>query len=460
MLNVLNFDTTSGGYFMEKNSITLREVTAIGLMLFALFFGAGNMIFPPFLGQQAGTNVWPAVIGFLITGVGLPLLGVMAIARAGDLQTLSKRVHPLFAIIFPFILYLAIGPFFGMPRTGTVSYEISVTPFLSGGMANSPIPLILYSIIFFGITAWLSLNPTKLVDRIGKILTPALLIIIAILVTKSFITPMGEFSQPTGDYLKTPFFTGFIEGYLTLDALASLVFGIVVINSIRDKGITNRPTITKACMTAGAIAAIGLAAVYLSLTYIGASSIDTIGTKENGAVLLSDAATHLFGSTGLVILGLAITLACLTTSIGLVSSCAQYFSTIFPMWSYRTLVFVLSLFSLVVANAGLTQLINVSLPVLMMIYPIAIVLIFLSYFHNFFNGYSFVYIFALIPTGVISFIDGLKMSGLDLTPLVTVLSQLPFYSEGVAWVLPALIGALVGYMISLIFGEAKKSILN
>jgi branched-chain amino acid:cation transporter, LIVCS family len=445
---------------MKTNSITFREVTAIGLMLFALFFGAGNMIFPPFLGQQAGTNVWPAIIGFLLTGVGLPLLGVMAIAKTGDLQSLAKRVHPLFAFVFPFILYLAIGPLFGMPRTGTVSYEISVTPFLSDSMTKSSIPLIIYSLFFFGITAWLSLNPTKLVDRIGKLLTPLLLIIIAILVLKSMITPMGKFPSPTGDYVKSPFFTGFIEGYLTLDALASLVFGIVVINSIRERGITNRSSITKACMTAGAIAAIGLAAVYLSLSFIGASSIDTIGSKENGAVLLSEAATHLFGSTGIVILGLAITLACLTTSIGLVSSCAQYFTTLFPRWSYRNLVFILSLFSLIVANAGLTKLITISLPVLMMIYPIAIVLIFLSYFHNFFSGYSYVYIFSLIPTGFISFIDGLNMSGLELSPIVNTLSQLPFYNEGIAWAVPSLVGAIIGYTISILIGESKKTILN
>jgi branched-chain amino acid:cation transporter, LIVCS family len=445
---------------MKTNTITFREVTAIGLMLFALFFGAGNMIFPPFLGQQAGDNVWPAIIGFLLTGVGLPLLGVIAIAKTGDLQTLSKRVHPLFAIVFPFILYLAIGPFFGMPRTGTVSYEISIKPFLSESMISSSIPLIIYSFVFFGITAWLSLNPTKLVDRIGKLLTPLLLIFIAILVLKSIITPMGKFSTPTVDYVKSPFFTGFIEGYLTLDALASLVFGIVVINSVRNRGITNQSTVTKICMTAGAIAAIGLAAVYLSLSYIGASSVDALGLKENGAVLLSAAATHLFGSAGVVILGLAITVACLTTSIGLVSSCAQYFATLFPRWSYRNLVFILSVFSLVVANAGLTQLITISLPILTMIYPIAIVLILLSYFHNIFNGYSFVYIFALIPTGFISFIDGLKMAGIEVSFIIDTLSQLPFYYEGIAWSVPALIGGIIGYLFSVIFGLGKNTILN
>lgn len=433
---------------------------AIGLMLFALFFGAGNMIFPPLLGQEAGTNVLPAIIGFLLTGVGLPLLGVIAIAKTGDLHSLANRVHPLFALIFPFILYLAIGPFFGIPRTGTVAYEMSVTPFLSESMTNSSIPLIIYTIVFFGITAWLSLNPTKLVDRIGKVLTPALLIIITILVIKSLITPMGEMSNPKDVYTNTPFFKGFIEGYLTLDALAALVFGIVVISSIRERGITSRSTITKACMTAGVIAAIGLAIVYLSLSYIGATSITAIGTHQNGASLLSEAATYLFGTFGLFILGLAITLACLTTSIGLVSSCAQYFSKLFPKWTYKKFVIILSIFSIVISNVGLTQLINFSLPVLMIIYPIAIVLIILSYFHHFFSGFSYVYIYALFPTGFISLIEGLKMAGIEFETLSNLISILPFYNEGIAWILPAIIGAIMGYVIATLKGKAKKMILK
>jgi branched-chain amino acid:cation transporter, LIVCS family len=445
---------------MKTNSISFKEIMAIGLMLFALFFGAGNMIFPPLLGQQAGTNVLPAIIGFLLTGVGLPLLGVIAIAKTGDLHSLANRVHPLFALIFPFILYLAIGPFFGIPRTGTVAYEMSVTPFLSESMTNSSIPLIIYTIVFFGITAWLSLNPTKLVDRIGKVLTPALLIIITILVIKSLITPMGEMSNPKDVYTNTPFFKGFIEGYLTLDALAALVFGIVVISSIRERGITNRATITKACMTAGVIAAIGLAIVYLSLSYIGATSITAIGTHQNGASLLSEAATYLFGTFGLFILGLAITLACLTTSIGLVSSCAQYFSKLFPKWSYKKFVIILSIFSIVISNVGLTQLINFSLPVLMIIYPIAIVLIILSYFHHFFSGFSDVYIYALFPTGFISLIEGLKMAGIEIETLSNLISILPFYNEGIAWILPAIIGAIMGYVIATLKSKAKKMILN
>lgn len=445
---------------MGKNSIAIRDIIAIGLMLFALFFGAGNMIFPPFLGQEAGENVWFAIIGFLLTGVGLPLLGVMAIAKNGDLQTLAHRVHPLFAIPFTVTLYLAIGPLFGIPRTGTVAYEMSITPFLPDAMINSQIPLFIYSVIFFGITAWLSLNPSKLVDRIGKYLTPALLIIIAILVIKSIVTPMGDPVDPSDAYLKTPFFKGFIEGYLTLDAIAALVFGIVVVSSIRERGVTNKAAITKACLKAGVIAASGLAIVYLSLAYIGSTSMSSIGPKENGASLLSEAAVYLFGSTGLLILGLAITLACLTTSIGLVSSCAQYFSNLIPKWSYHKLVFILSTFSLIIANVGLTQLINISLPVLIIIYPLAIVLILLSYFHNFFQGYSSVYIFALIPTGLISLIDGLKTAGFEFQILIDLLSNLPFYNEGMGWIVPALFGVLIGYCIALFFGEEAKKTIN
>jgi branched-chain amino acid:cation transporter, LIVCS family len=432
---------------MNKNAIPLREMMAIGLMLFALFFGAGNMIFPPYLGQQAGSNLWPAIIGFLLTGVGLPLLGIMAVAKTGDLILLSKRVHPLFGLIFPFILYLTIGPFFGLPRTGTVAYEMSISPFLTDSMVQSQIPLFLYSIGFFGVTAWLSLNPTKLVDRIGKILTPALIIIISFLVIKSFITPLGKMSVPQNQYVNNAFFKGFIEGYLTLDALGALVFGIVVIGSIRERGITNSSTIARASMIAGTIAALGLAIVYVSLSYIGATSIEGIGASPNGAALLSDAAIYLFGTPGQFILGIAITLACLTTSIGLVSSCSQYFVKVFPRFSYRQLVFSLSFFSLVVSNFGLDHLISFSLPVLMMIYPIAIVLILLSHFHKLFRGKASVYIFALVPTAFMSLAEGLMLTGVKFGIITTFISMIPLYNQGIAWAIPAALGALLGYFI-------------
>ncbi|MCP3741139.1 branched-chain amino acid transport system II carrier protein [Rossellomorea sp. BNER] len=443
---------------MQEKALSKGQVLTIGLMLFALFFGAGNMIFPPFLGQQAGENVWTGIIGFLITGVGLPLLGVIAIAKTGgDLQTLANRVNPTYGIIFSIIMYLAIGPLFGIPRTGTVAYEIGVIPFLSEGTPKYGLSLFIYTIIFFGVTMWLAMNPSKIVDRIGNVLTPALLIILAILVVKSFVTPMGEPQAPQGDYMEGPFFKGFLEGYLTMDTIAALVFGIVVINAIKEKGIVSRQSLTKVCITAGIIAAILLALVYLSLSYIGATSGGAIGIKDNGGAILSASAAHLFGSLGTIILGLAITFACLTTSVGLVSACAQYFAKILPI-PYKLLVIILSIFSMIIANVGLTQLIAFSLPVLIIIYPLAIVLILLSFMHNWFNGYSSVYIGALIPTGIVSFVDGLKTAGLNVSIASDTLSFLPLFNEGIGWLVPAIIGAIIGFILASILGESKKAI--
>lgn len=437
---------------MQQQRLSSKQLIALGFMLFALFFGAGNLIFPAFLGQQAGTNAWSAIIGFLITGVGLPLLGIVAIALTGDFHTLANRVGPRFAKVFPIVVYLTIGPFFATPRTGTVTYEIGVSPFLNEPLRSSPIPLLIFTFIFFFLTGWLSMNPSKLVDRIGKIITPLLLIVLVILVAKGFITPMGAPGQPIEPFITNAFSTGFIQGYLTMDTLASLVFGIVVISGIKDMGIKRPEDITRSCISAGVIAAAGLAFVYISLSFIGATSPAAIGLHENGASLLSAAAQHLYGPFGTIILALTIFLACITTSVGLVSSCAEFFSEIFPRLSYRSLVVIFSLFSMLVANVGLTQLIQISIPVLTMIYPLAIVLIALSFLHKWFKGYSSVYVGTLIGAGIVSFFDGLKAANIRLEPFEVLSNQLPLQSQGMGWILPAIVGALIGYFLK---GKSK-----
>ncbi|WP_338777620.1 branched-chain amino acid transport system II carrier protein [Metabacillus sp. FJAT-52054] len=435
-----------------KQGLSTKETFVVGLMLFALFFGGGNMIFPPSLGQAAGTNVWIAIAGFLITGVGLPLLGVIAIGLTGsDVQTLGSRIHPVFGIVFTIVLYLAIGPLFGIPRTGTVAYEIGVTPFLPEGMAKNGMSLFIYTLLFFGVTYWLSLNPSKLVDRIGKLLTPALLAILTLLAIKTFATPMGAAKAPQPAYQDSPFFKGFLEGYLTMDTLAALVFGIVVINAVRDKGITNSKSITKVCIQSGLIAAAGLALVYLSLAYMGATSVDAVGLQSNGGLILSKSANVLFGSLGNIVLTLAITFACLTTSVGLVSACGQYFSKILPKVSYSVIILILTIFSTVIANFGLTQLIAFSVPLLTAIYPLAIVLILLSLIDKIFNRAPEVYAVSLFLTGIISIADGLKAAKIQLGSLYELFDAfVPLFSLGIGWVVPAITGALIGYVIALI----------
>jgi len=427
--------------------LTKRETITVGLMLFALFFGAGNMIFPPALGQASGTSFWIAIIGFIITGVGLPLLGVIAVGLGGgNLETLASKVHPVFAVIFTFIVYLAIGPFLAIPRTATVTYEMAVLPFLSEGAKTSWVPLMLTTIIYFAVTFWLSLNPSKLVDRIGKILTPALLIIIGFMFVGSLLNPVGEMGSPTGAYLESsPFVKGFLEGYLTLDALAAMVFGIVVTAAVQASGVTNQRKITISTIKAAVIAAIGLGFVYLALGYMGATSIG-LGQSENGGQILTGVVQHLFGGGGAIVLGLAVMLACLTTSVGLVTACGRFFSSQIPGISYRTMILILSVFSAAVGNVGLTQLITYSVPVLMAIYPIGIVLMLVSFLDKVFRGYRSVYIGAIFFTALISLVEGASMLGLPVDSITSVYEHLPLFSQGVGWIVPAAVGAVLGWI--------------
>ncbi|MFC3884132.1 branched-chain amino acid transport system II carrier protein [Bacillus songklensis] len=434
-----------------STKVSSSYVLVIGLMLFALFFGAGNLIFPAMLGQTAGSNVWFATAGFLITGVGLPLLGVFAFGISGsdDLQSLASRVHPWFSVVFSFVLYLAIGPLFALPRAGSVSFEIGVKPFLPENAGH--IPLFIFTIIFFGITCWFSLNPAKIVDVVGKILTPIKLTFIGVLVIAAVVRPIGAIQAPVQAYTHNSFFKGFQEGYLTMDTLASFVFGIIVINAIKAKGAHDKKEIIKICAKAASIAAIVLVMIYTSLSYMGASSVEKLGHLENGGAVLAKVATYYFSSLGGLLLGLMITVACLTTSVGLVSSCSAYFHKVFPKISYQAIAVILSVFSAVIANFGLTQLIQISVPVLTAIYPLAIMLIFLTFLHPAFKGRAEVYQGSLLLTFLVSLFDGLNAAHLPIQAVNNLFNHiLPLYNVGLGWILPAVAGGVIGYGVSLL----------
>ncbi|MCM3389115.1 branched-chain amino acid transport system II carrier protein [Ureibacillus chungkukjangi] len=426
----------------------IKENLAVGFMLFALFLGAGNIIFPPELGQNAGTAFIPSIIGFLITGVGLPLIGIIAVAKnGGDLQLVANRIHPLFSILFTGVVYLSIGPLFAIPRTGAVTYEIGIAPFLSESAKSSG--LLITTIIFFVIVLYLSLNPSKMVDRIGKVLTPALLFVIALLAVKAFITPMGEFGEPHGVYATNAFSESFIQGYLTMDVLASLVFGIVIVQALQAKGITDRAKQVKTTIFAGIVAAVGLAFVYISLEYIGATSVDSIGYLGDGGSIIAQSAKALYGSFGNIILSVVIILACITTAVGLVSANATFFNKLFPKLSYKTLAVIFTIFSFVISNFGLSKLISITLPVLMFIYPIAIVLMFLVLFDQMFNRAPIVYSLALFATALVSLYDGIKTAGYSIGWYENILTLLPLYDQSIGWLVPAIVGLVIGWIIHL-----------
>ncbi|WP_342514923.1 branched-chain amino acid transport system II carrier protein [Sporosarcina sp. FSL K6-1522] len=425
------------------NRLSHKELVFISFMLFSMFFGAGNLIFPAFLGRSAGIEMWLALGGFIVTAVGLPILGVIAVGKAGSLHVLSTRVHPWFALLFPFLIYVSIGPGLAIPRAGTIAYEMGMNPFLPDSLANHSLMLLLYTIVFFAMVLWLSLSPSKLVDRFGKILTPLLLALIGIIFIKGIITPIGTFTAPTDVYAGNSFFQGFIDGYLTMDALAALVYGIVVANTIRSKGLGDTSLIAKYTMLAGLGAGILLAIIYGILGYLGASSA-SIGVAENGAQTLTIVMSVLFGEIGTVLLGVLFTLACLCVSIGLIISCSQYFSNTFPILAYKGWAVVLSVISLTVANLGLNQILAVSVPILGAIYPLAVVLIVLGLLNRYVN--HSIYLSTVIFTGVFSLIETINHTFLG-DVLDSVLGYFPLYQEGVGWVLPAIIGVIVGAIV-------------
>ncbi|PEF74479.1 branched-chain amino acid transport system II carrier protein [Bacillus pseudomycoides] len=430
------------------NTVSKKHVFFTGLMLFSLFFGAGNLIFPPMLGQNAGENFWPAMLGFLLTGVGLPLLTVIAISLSGNgMQQLASHVHPLFGILFTVVVYIAIGPSMGIPRVANVAYEMGVSSFLPETIRTSSLSLFIYTVIFFTIVFWLSLNPSKLVDRIGNVLTPILLFSIFLLFAKSVFTPLGNSGPAMQEYQTSPIFKGFMEGYLTMDTISALAFGIIVVNAIRSKGVEDRKAVAIATTKAGLIAATGLVLVYGALGWLGVTSV-SLGYAKNGGQLLTVIVQQLFGPYGLALLAVIVTLACLTTCVGLVSACSQYFSTLFTKFSYKGIAGIICVLGLLVANLGLTKIIAISVPILLVVYPIAIVLVLLSLLHKYFGGYRSVYVGALIGAAVISMFDGLKQGNVSVTFVTSYFEFIPFYNEGIGWLLPAIAGATIGLVVA------------
>lgn len=440
---------------MEKK-IPFSTYAIIGTMLFGMFFGAGNLIFPIQMGQLAGTNYWWALIGFLVTAIGLPFLGILAIGLSGSngLRDLASRVHPVFGVVFALSLYLTIGPFFAIPRTATVPFVVGFESFIDP--AKSQMWLLLFSFLFFLVVFYFSLNPAKIMDYIGKYLTPAFLLFLFALILISVLSPMGSFVEPSLSYVNEAFMTGFKEGYNTMDALASLAFGIIVINAIKRLGITDKKEIAKATWKSGVFAMALMVLIYGLIMYMGASSVTEIGTFENGGQIFAAVADHYFGSYGAILLAIIIVLACLKTSIGLITACGEFFHEVFPKISYKAFVVILCAVSFAIANVGLSNIITFAVPVLMFLYPLAIILILLGLAAPLFKSKQSVFAAAMFFTFFVSIIDGYNaliesVPAFELGFLNTIAefykSFLPLYDIGLGWIVPALVGTVIGLVI-------------
>ncbi|EGQ9165705.1 branched-chain amino acid transport system II carrier protein [Vibrio parahaemolyticus] len=424
-----------------KQTLKLTDIVAVGFMLFAFFLGAGNIIFPPLAGQLAGENLLPAMFGFLLTAVGLPLITIVAIAVAGgSWDHLTQDLPKKAAVLMAALIFIIIGPAFAAPRTGLVAYEMAVKPFF---VEASQAHLTAFSVIFFAVAMLFSWFQGRLIDLIGKVLTPALFVGLIILAVAVFLDPQGDMIGARGEYLTQPLTKGFLEGYNTMDTFASLMFGMLMVDALRGKGITERSATTKYLIFAGCIAAAGLAFVYISLFYLGATSATVAAGADNGGLILSQYVQALFGPYGQIVLSVIVLLACLTTAIGLISACSDFFSSKTSL-SYKQWVLINGAICALVANVGLAQLISLSVPVLFALYPVAIALVALTFVRSKLPNPRFAYRAVLLVSLLFALVDAAKVAGLD----VSAFNVLPLFEVGMGWVLPTLAAIICMFFIS------------
>jgi len=423
-----------------------REFFAISLMLFAMFFGAGNFIFPPMVGRDAGTNYYVAILFFCLTAVLLPVLGVAAIAKAGSLERLTKRVDDWFSVTYVTLVYLAIGPCLAIPRACNMPFEISIKPFLAEDSVG--LYLIIYAAIYFILNAIVCLKLTRVVDVVGKILTPVLLLLILVFFVFGLFHPMGEFGAPQGEYAEHAMSKAFVEGYQTMDALAALVFGIIITAAMRERGISDENKLANSTVKAGIFAGGILMLAYIMLGFLGATSVSKFGDAKNGAEILSHISNYFFGSSGRIILGVAFFLACFTTTVGLISSISTYFTKLTrEKIKYEIWVYIWCIISFAIANFGLTQILKISVPILIALYPIAIVLVFLAFIDHLIDSNRLIYRACVYVAGFIGIVNAFDISKISL---IAAVKNLPFYENMLGWLFPVIFVFIVTYFIYLL----------
>lgn len=425
----------------------VMDITIIGFALFSMFFGAGNLLFPPYLGLISGSHWQASLAGFIIADVGLALLVLTAIAKyQGNLDSVLERSGKKFGRLVAIASIICIGPLLAIPRTAATTLEMGVQPII--GQSGTLISIIT-SVVFFALTLVLTIKPSAVVDIIGKFLTPALLVCLGILIVVGVVSPIGNISE-TALIEKNLFAEGISQGYLTMDALAAAALATVVISSITEKGYTSTSDKLKITVKAGFVAGVALTLVYGGLTYLGSTLSTTYGVDAPRASLMVIITETLLGYPGKVILGLIVSLACLTTSIGITSAAAKYFSTISNnKLKYEHLVIGICVFSCVISNFGVNTIIQFSSPVLDIVYPVLIVIVIMSLFGKYikydgsFKGAAYFTLFvSLLSVG---------SKFLSLTQVTDMLAKLPLSEYGFNWVVPAIVGSIIGGLASTMF---------
>ncbi len=437
---------------LTSRKLTMKEYFVVSSLLFGLFFGAGNLIFPLHLGQLAGGHWTGAAVGFLVTAVLLPLLSVLAIAvtRAEGVYDVGKPLGVGFALTFMVLIHATIGPFFGTPRTATVSFTVGVAPFVD--KAHQSLALFVFSLVFFSLAFAFSYHENNILANVGKVLNPMFLALLFLMFLVAFLSPLGNpmNGAVTSAYLHGAVVNGFLEGYNTMDALAGLAFGVTVVHAVRQMGQKKASDVSKVVAKSGMLGMAAVGLIYLLLIVAGAMSLGKFKVSADGGVAFTQIVNYYGGAFGQVVLAVLITVTCLTTAVGLVAAFAQDFHKHFPKVSYHTWLFLTTLASFVTANFGLQQIIAWSTPMLMFLYPLAMVLILLSVCSPLFNRDGVVYFFVVLLTVVpalgdmvVAFPAVVSQSAFGQM-VATWRSALPLSSLGLSWLVPALVGLALG----------------
>ena len=413
-----------------------------GLMLFALFFGAGNLIFPPVLGASAGDRLPAVMAGFLITGVLLPLVAVIAVSTSGEgILGLARRVGGRFGAVAPAAVYLSIGPLYAIPRVVTVAYELATRPVLELlGAAPGRWTLPVHAAGFLVVSVLIALRPSRLADRVGRWLTPALLVLIAVLCVATIAGDDVVERAASGPYAAAPFSTGLTQGYLTMDVLAATVFGIVVIQTLRSRGIGSTGRVVRATAAAGGIAATLLAAVYIGLAMIGAR---TGGAADDGTALLRSAASSALGPAGVIVFAAIVILACLTTSVGLLSAWAGYAYATLPRTTFSRHLIAGAGCALILSNLGLAVIIKIVAPLTLLLYPITITLVAATILDVVAPGrLRTAYTWPVAVAGVLGLVSALAEAGWDAPSAL--LARSGAWNGSTGWIAPTLLALVLG----------------
>lgn len=418
----------------RKKHVT--DSIVVGFALFAMFFGAGNVVFPPYIGMHAGEQWANGFLFYFIADIGLALVAMFAILHAGGTDNITGRIGHVASKVLMCAVILCIGPMVAIPRTAATTLEMSVTPFFSG---MSPV---VFSIIFFAVILLLSIKQSAVIDIVGKILTPALLIGLLILIVKGFVSPIGDIVD-TGVSASEVTVNGIKSGYQTMDVLAAMAFGIIILSSADEKGYTDSKSAAKMIGIAAALSGVLLLIVYFGLTYLGATASTVFPTDISRANLVIGIVELLLGKAGLIIFAIVIALACITTAVALVSSAASFFAKLAnDKISYGVFVVVICVSSAVISNLGLDMIIAIATPVLDIVYPPMLVLILLSWFGD--KLHKSVYVSSVAGSLIASVLATAELYGMN----IPVIDSLPLASLGLGWLTPAAVFGLVAYLVS------------